>query len=75
LEGPPTAARRGHPKGFEEESAMVKPMLALATTLFLAGALHAQDGGKIPWNHDTKAAMKEARRSGKPMLMFFTSDG
>ena len=54
---------------------MVKPMLALATTLFLAGALHAQDGGKIPWNHDTKAAMKEARKSGKPMLMFFTSDG
>jgi hypothetical protein len=54
---------------------MVKTMLALATTLLLAGTLEAQDGGKIPWNHDVKAAMKEARKSGKPMLMFFTSDG
>jgi type IV secretory pathway TrbD component len=61
--------------GAPKEIAMVKTMLALATTLFLAGALHAQDGGKIPWNHDVAAAMKEARKSGKPMLMFFTSDG
>ena len=54
---------------------MVKSMVALATTLVLAGAAQAQDGGKIPWNHDTAAALKEARKSGKPMLMFFTSDG
>jgi hypothetical protein len=46
---------------------------ALAVTLGSSAA--AQDGGKVPWNHDPKAAMKEAKKSGKPMMMFFTSLG
>ena len=54
---------------------MWKSIVALAATAVLAGGAAAQDGGKIPWNHDPAAAMKEARKSGKPMMFFFTSLG
>ncbi len=54
---------------------MVKAMLALVAACVIAGSASAQDGGKIPWNHDPAAAMKDAKKSGKPMMFFFTSDG
>ena len=54
---------------------MFKTILSMTAVAVLAGTAAAQDGGKIPWNHDPAAAMKEARRSGKPMMMFFTSLG
>ena len=54
---------------------MVKTLLALAATALFASDALAQDGGKIPWNKDPAAAMKAAKTSGKPMMMFFTSDG
>jgi hypothetical protein len=54
---------------------MWKSIAALAATVAIAGSALAQDGGKIPWNHDPAAAMKEAKKSGKPMMFFFTSLG
>ena len=54
---------------------MVKTMLAFAAAVVLAGPALAQDGGKIPWNHDPAAAIKAAKQTGKPMMMFFTSLG
>lgn len=54
---------------------MWKLIAALAATVAIAGSAMAQDGGKIPFNHDTAAAMKEAKKSGKPMMLFFTGAG
>ena len=54
---------------------MMKTLLAMIAGVVLAGGALAQDGGKIPWNHDPAAAMKAAKTSGKPMMMFFTSLG
>jgi hypothetical protein len=54
---------------------MSRTLLAAALFGAMAGAAAAQDGGKIPWNHDPKAAFKEAKKSGKPMMLFFTSFG
>ena len=50
-------------------------VLALLT---LSASAAAQDGGKLPWNGksgDPKAAMGDAKRQGRPMLLFFTSVG
>lgn len=54
---------------------MIRTLLVGTMVAVLAGGAVAQDGGKIPWNHDPKAAMKEAKKSGKPMMFFFTSLG
>ena len=54
---------------------MWKSIAAFAASVAIAGSAVAQDGGKIPWNHDPAAAMKEAKKSGKPMMFFFTSLG
>jgi hypothetical protein len=54
---------------------MWKPIAALVASVAIAGTAAAQDGGKIPWNHDPAAAMKEAKKSGRPMMFFFTSPG
>ena len=38
----------------------------------------AQDGGKLDWrgkNDDPTSAMADARRQGKSILLFFTSEG
>jgi len=54
---------------------MSQMLLAMALAGAMSAAAVAQDGGKVPWNHDPQAAMKEAKKSGKPMMMFFTSLG
>lgn len=49
-------------------------MTLLAAVLVLATA----DGGKLDWRGkggDPKAAMEEARRQGRPILLYFSSDG
>lgn len=45
--------------------------------ILLIAALIAplQDGGKLPWNKDPKTAMAAAKKAGKPMMIFFTSEG
>ena len=54
----------------------------LGTSLMLAvglcGSVEAQDGGKIPWKgkrDDVKAALAEAQKEGRAVMMFFTSEG
>ena len=54
---------------------MSRSLLAFALVGAMSAVAVAQDGGKIPWNHDPEAAIKEAKKSGKPMMMFFTSLG
>ena len=54
--------------------------LALALAAGLCGRVEAQDGGKIPWkgkgkDDDIKALMAEAKKEGKAMMFFFTSEG
>lgn len=44
----------------------------------LAALASAQDGGKLDWrgkNDEPRSAMEDARRQGKPILLFFTSEG
>jgi hypothetical protein len=51
----------------------------LLMVLGLATAASAQDGGKLAWKgkgkEDPKVAMAEAKRAGRPMMLFFTSEG
>jgi hypothetical protein len=50
-------------------------MTTLTLSLLLA---LAQDGGKLDWkgkSGDPAAAMAEAGRLSKPLLLFFTSEG
>jgi hypothetical protein len=51
--------------------------ICLVTVLALL-APAAQDGGKLDWKGktgDIKAAMADAKRDNRPMLLFFTSAG
>jgi len=48
-------------------------MIRFALILFVAA--FNQDGGKMPWKKDPVAAIAEAKKSGKPMMIFFTSQG
>jgi hypothetical protein len=57
---------------------MRSKMWTIAMILGLAAAASAQDGGKLPWKgkgEDPKSAMAEAGRQGRPMMLFFTSEG
>lgn len=47
----------------------------VALMLIVSLVAPLQDGGKLPWNKDVKGAMAQAKKAGKPMLMFFTSEG
>jgi len=53
-------------------------MNILLALLTLSAAAAAQDGGKIAWtgkSGDPKAAMADAVRQKRPMMLFFTSVG
>ena len=58
---------------------MKKNLWTLALLTALAPAAAAQDGGKLDWKgkgkEDPKAAMADAKRQGKAMMLFFTSEG
>jgi hypothetical protein len=58
---------------------MRKNVWALSMLLGLATAAAAQDGGKLDWKgkgkEEPKAAMADAKRHGKAMMLFFTSEG
>lgn len=53
----------------------MRHLLTFAAAVAAAGPVFAQDGGKIAWNHDPQAAIAEAKKTGKAMMMFFTSLG
>jgi hypothetical protein len=40
-----------------------------------AGCSGAADGGILKWQKDPKKAFELAHFTGKPMLLYFTSDG
>ena len=53
-------------------------LCALLAVLGLSSAAIAQDGGKIPWrgrSDDPKDAMAEAKRTSRPIMLFFSSVG
>lgn len=55
-------------------------LVAAALLIGCAGGASAQDGGKVEWrgkgkNDDIQAIMADAKKAGKPMMLFFTSDG
>ena len=53
-------------------------MSILLAVLTLSASVAAQDGGKIAWtgkSGDPKAAMADANRQNRPMMLFFTSVG
>jgi len=58
----------------------MRVLWALACAAGLALVAQAQDGGKIGWkgkekNADVKALMAQAKKEGKAIMMFFTSEG
>ena len=61
------------------EEKMRQNFLSMLLLLVLSSAAFAQDGGKLAWRgkdkEDPKLAMAEAKRQGKPMMLFFTSEG
>jgi hypothetical protein len=59
---------------------MVRILAALVVFLGAACGAQAQDGGKIPWkgkgkDDDVKAILADAKKNGKAVMMFFTSEG
>ena len=58
---------------------MNKIISLLSISLAMALPAAAQDGGKLAWkgkgSEDPKAAMAEAKRANKAMMLFFTSEG
>ena len=53
---------------------------SIAAAALLMCLVPAQDGGKIPWkgkekDADLKTILAAAKKDGKAMLMFFTSEG
>ncbi len=46
------------------------------TVLAILALVAAQQdrGGKIEWRHDLDAALKDARGSWRPLLLYFTAD-
>lgn len=58
---------------------MRKLLWAVPMVLVLATAAAAQDGGKLNWRgkgkDDPKAGMADAKKQGKAMMLFFTSEG
>ena len=58
---------------------MRRSWLAIPMVLGLATAAAAQDGGKLAWRgkgkDEPKAGMADAKKQGKAMMLFFTSEG
>jgi hypothetical protein len=48
--------------------------LTCAAVLIVAGTAGADFGGKMPWVKDHDAAMRDAGKTGKPTLVYFTAD-
>ena len=52
---------------------------AIPMVLSLATAAAAQDGGKLNWRgkgkDEPKVGMADAKKQGKAMMLFFTSEG
>ena len=52
---------------------------AIPITFSLATAAAAQDGGKLNWRgkgkDEPKVGMADAKKQGKAMMLFFTSEG
>jgi hypothetical protein len=52
---------------------------AVPVLFCLAAAAEAQDGGKLNWRgkgkDEPKTAMADAKKQGKVMMLFFTSEG
>jgi hypothetical protein len=54
--------------------------MIMALVAGLPGGVQAQDGGKIGWkgkekDDDVKALMAQAKKDGRAIMMFFTSEG
>jgi len=49
-------------------------MNAMLAVLILALAQDAPRGGKIEWRRDVDDAIREAKKAGRPALLYFTAD-
>ena len=56
---------------------MVRACLVLAFTVLvgLAGCGPTQDGGELRWQREPAKGFELAHFIGKPMMIYFTSDG
>ena len=48
----------------------MKTLLLGLTALLFAGA----GGGKVEWSRDVQKSLDAARKSGSPVMLFFTAD-
>ena len=56
---------------------MTTKMLTLFSAMALAGIAQAEPGprgGRIVWKKDLPAALKEARATSRPLMLYFTHD-
>ena len=55
---------------------MSRAWTILVTALLLClVACTTKDGGKLRWEKDPAKGIERAQMSGRPMLLYFTSDG
>lgn len=59
----------------KEEAKMLARVTILFTMVLSLGVSASAKGGKIRWLEDPEAAMAMAKKSGKGMMLYFTSDG
>jgi hypothetical protein len=51
-----------------------KTILVVAVGLLAFAAAHAEDGGKLPWVKDHAKGIEQAKKTGKPAVVYFTAD-
>ena len=52
-----------------------KSFITTVILLLAAGSAFAQKGGKVSWERNPYAALKEAKTRGVPIMLYFTSKG
>jgi hypothetical protein len=48
-------------------------ILLVAVALLAFGAAHAKEGGILPFGEDHDRGLEDARRTGRPVLVYFTA--
>lgn len=49
-------------------------ILVAAVGLLALAAAHADDGGKLPWGKDYAQGLEQAKKTGRPAVVYFTAD-
>ena len=54
---------------------MLNKVVATAVILLITAGTAMAQNGKVPWRKDVDAAIAEAARTNRGMMLYFTSEG